>query len=119
MRPPHRVGCRLTRFISAGTPLVWDSPCQVKGWQFNAKQFFQRQETTAREIRQHLEKEHAVRAITAPKSAPHKFRVGDPVWVLRPRPMGTHRTKTWFGPGEMIRRTGEDTYRIKFGPGQT
>ena len=43
---------------------------------------------------------------------------GDPVWVIRPRPMGTHRTKTWFTPGEVVRRIGEDTYRIKVGHGQ-
>ena len=84
----------------------------------DAKEFFARQETTAREIRQQLEKEHAVRGKTAPKSAAHKFRVGDPVWVLRPRPMGTHCTKTLFTPGEVVRRIGEDTYRTKVGPGQ-
>ena len=59
-----------------------------------------------------------MRANSAPRSAPHKFRVGDPVWLLRPRPMGTHRTKTWFTPGEVVRRIGEDTYRIKVGPRQ-
>ena len=32
--------------------------------------------------------------------------------------MGTHRTKTWFTPGEVVRRIGEDTYRIKVGHGQ-
>ena len=55
---------------------------------------------------------------SAPKSEPHKFRLGDPVWVLRPRPLGTHRTKTWFDPGEVVRRIAEGTYRIKVGPGQ-
>ena len=32
--------------------------------------------------------------------------------------MGTHRTKTWFTPGDVVRRIGEDTYRIKVGHGQ-
>ena len=32
--------------------------------------------------------------------------------------MGTHRTKTWFTSGEVVRRIGEDTYRIKVGHGQ-
>ena len=32
--------------------------------------------------------------------------------------MGTHRTKTWFTPGELVRRIGEDTYRIKLRNGQ-
>ena len=29
--------------------------------------------------------------------------------------MGTHRTKTWFTPREVVCRTGEDTYCIKVG----
>ena len=84
----------------------------------DAKEFFARQEATARDICQQLEKEHAVRQKSAPSSTAQKFRVGDPVWVIRPRPMGTHRTRTSFTPGEMVRRIGEDTYRIKVGQGQ-
>ena len=83
----------------------------------DAKEFFARQDATARDIRQQLEKEHAVRQKSAASSTAQKFRVGDPFWVIRPRPMGTHRTKTWFTPGEVIRRIGEDTYRIKVGHG--
>ena len=45
----------------------------------DAKEFFKRQETTAREIREQLEKEHAVRAKTAPKSPAQSFSVGNPV----------------------------------------
>ena len=81
----------------------------------DAKEFFAWQEATARDIRQQLEKEHAERQKSAPSSTAQRFRVGDPVWVIRPRPMGTHRTKTWFTPGEVVRRIGEDTYRIKVG----
>ena len=84
----------------------------------DAKEFFAQQETTAREIRQQLEKDHTVRPKNAPKSTAHKFRVGDPVWVLRSRPMGTHDTQTSFTPGEMVLRIAEDSYRIKLGPGQ-
>ena len=40
------------------------------------------------------------------------------MWVIRPGPMGTQRTKTWFTPREVVRRIGEDTYRIKVGHGQ-
>ena len=32
--------------------------------------------------------------------------------------MGTHRTKTWFTPAEVVHTIGEDTYRIKVDPGQ-
>ena len=84
----------------------------------DAREFFARQEATARDIRQQLEKEHAERQKSASSSTAQRFRVGDPVWVIRPRPMGTHRIKTWFTPGEVVRRIGEDTYRIKVGHGQ-
>ena len=85
------------------------------GMAMEAKEFFARQEATARDIRQQLAKEHAVRQKSTPSSTAQEFRVGDPVWVIRPRPMGTHRTKTWFTPGGVVRRIGEDTYRIKVG----
>ena len=38
--------------------------------------------------------------------------------MLRPPPLGTHRTKTWFTPGKVVHRIGEDTYCIKVGHGQ-
>ena len=50
-----------------------------------------------------------------PLSRAKKFRLNDPVWVLRLQPMGTHRTKTWFMPVELVCRIGEDTYSIKVG----
>ena len=84
----------------------------------DAKVFFARQEATARDIRQQLEKEHAVRRKFTPSCTAQKFRVGDPVWVIRPRPMGTHRTKTWFTPGGVVRSIGEVTYGIKVGHAQ-
>ena len=91
-------------------PLGRGLPLSGDGMAMDAKEFFARQEQTARDIRQQLEKEHAERQKSAPSSTAQKFRVGDPVWVIRPRPMGTHRTKTWFTPGEVVRRIGEDTY---------
>ena len=91
--------------LGRGLPLSGD--CMA----MDAKEFFAQQEATARDIRQQLEKEHAERQKSAPSSTAQKFRVGDPVWVIRPRPMGTHRTKTWFTPGEVVRRIGEDTYQ--------
>ena len=64
----------------------------------DAKEFFARHETTGREICQQRKKKHAVRAQTPAKSTVRKFRVGDLVLVLRPRPLGTHCTKTWSKP---------------------
>ena len=108
---PHQI------FFGRG-PLGRGLPLSGDGMAMEAKEFFARQETKAREIRQQLEKEHAERVKTAPKSTAHIFRVGNPVWVLTLRPLGTHRTKTWFTPGEVVRRIGEDTYRIKMGQGE-
>ena len=59
-------------------PLVWGLPLSGEGLAMAAKEFFEGQETMAREICQQLEKEHTVRAQTVPKSAAHKFRVGNP-----------------------------------------
>ena len=51
-------------------------------------------------------------------STVHKFRMGDPPWVLRAQPMGAHCTKTWFTPEEVVCRIVEDMYRINVGPRQ-
>ena len=99
-------------------PLGRGLPLSGDGMAMDAKEFFARQEATVRNIRQQLEKEHAERQKSAPSSTAQKFRVGDPVWVITPRPMGTHSTETWFTPGKVVRRIGEDTYRIKVGHGQ-
>ena len=97
-------------------PLGRRLPLSGDSMAMDAKEFFAWPEPTARKICQQLEEEHAVQAKTAPQPAAQKFRVGDPVWVLRPRPMGTHRMKIWFTAGEVVRRIGEDAYRIKVGP---
>ena len=75
-------------------PLGRGLPLSDDDMAMDAKEFLARQEATARDIRQQLEKEHAERQKSAPSSTAQKLRVGDPVWVIRPRPMGTHRTKT-------------------------
>ena len=52
-------------------------------------------------------------AKTALKSTAQKFRL-----VFRPLDMGTQCTKTWFTPGELVRRIGDNKYRVKVGLGQ-
>ena len=96
-------------------PLGRGLPLSGDGMAMDTKEFFARQEATTRDIRQQLEKEHAERQKSAPSSTAQKFRVGDPVWVIRPRPLGTHRTRKWFTPGEVVRRIREDTYHSKVG----
>ena len=99
-------------------PLGQGLPLSGDGMAMDAKEFFAQQEATARDIRQQLEREHAERQKSALSSTAQTFRVRDPVWMIRPCPMGTDRTKTWFTPGEVVCRVGEDTYRIKVGHGQ-
>ena len=106
---PTPAGSSPHHILLGGDPLGRGLTWSGDGMPMDAKEFFARQETMAGEIRQQLEKEHAVRAKTASKSAAHKFRVGDPVWVLKPRPMGTHHTKTLFTPREVVGRIGEET----------
>ena len=65
-------------------PLGWGLPLSGDGMAMDAKEFFARQEATARDIRQQLEKEHAVRQKSAQSSTAQRFRVRDPVWVIRP-----------------------------------
>ena len=70
-------------------PLGWGLLLSGDGIAMETKEFFARQEAMARDIHQQLEKEHAVRQKSAPSSTAQNFRVPDPVWVIRPRPMGT------------------------------
>ena len=53
--------------------------------------------STALEIQVELEKEDSQRINTAPKYRVQVFKLGDRVWVERPHPLGTQRTKTWYG----------------------
>ena len=82
--------CMFAYLLVRGTYLGRGLPLSGDGMAMVAKDFFARQEATARDIRQQLEKEHAERQKSAPSSTAQKFRVGYPVWVIRPRPMGTH-----------------------------
>ena len=66
-------------------PLGRGLPLSGDGMAMDAKEFFARQEATARDIGQQLEKEHAMRQKSAPSSTAQGFGVGDPLWVIRPR----------------------------------
>ena len=93
---PTPAGLSPHQILFGRDPLGRGLPLSGDGMAMDAKEFFARQEATAPDIRQQLEKEHAERQKSAPSSTAQKFRVGDPVWVIRPRHMGTHRTQTWF-----------------------
>ena len=113
--PPTPGGLSPHQMFFAGDPLGQGLPLSGDGMAMEPKDFFARQETTAGEICLQLGKQQALRAKTAVMSTAHKFRMGDPVWVLGARPMGA---ETWFTPGEVVHRIVEDTYHFNVGPGQ-
>jgi hypothetical protein len=46
------------------------------------------------------------------KSRP-EFQVGDMVWVMKPKPIGGHKTQTyWEGPTTIISRSGQNSFTI-------
>jgi hypothetical protein len=46
------------------------------------------------------------------KSRP-EFQVGDMVWVMKPKPIGGHKTQTyWVGPTTIISRSGQNSFTI-------
>ena len=99
-------------------PLAYGFPSLTEGMSMDARGFFVRQATTVWQFRQQITKEHLVRVNIALKSTAQTFSVGDGAWELRPRPTGTHRTKTSLTAGEVVRAIGEDIYRVRIGPRQ-
>ena len=71
----------------------------------DAREAFQEAEDTVAE----LEDEHAKRKQHVPSGPASTFKAGCPVWVERSRPLGTHRTKTWYTPGILRKRIGDTT----------
>ena len=65
-----------------------------------------------------LKKEPAKQQDKTVKSPVTCFKVGGHVWVQRPRPLGTHRTKTWYTPGKIAKRVGASTFLVQTDPCQ-
>ena len=59
-----------------------------------------------------------MRAKTTCQLTAPTFTVGDRLWVVRRGSMGTHRSKAWVTPSDVVHRLSEDTYCIKVGPGK-
>ena len=73
--PPTPGGFSPHQILFGRDPLGRGLPLSGDGMAMDAKEFFARQEQTARDIRQHIEKEHAERQKSAPSSTAQKFRV--------------------------------------------
>jgi len=46
------------------------------------------------------------------------FKVGDKVWVMRPKPLGGHKIQPWWaGPYPIVQRMGTRSYGVEWAPG--
>ena len=93
-------------------------PWYTTGLAKDAVQAFKAAEDTAKLVKDALEKEHAKRQDKTPKGPVTSFNVGGHFWVERPRPLGTHLTKTWYIPGNIAKRVGPNTFLVQTGPSQ-
>ena len=115
---PTPAGLSPHQILFGRDPLSRGLPWSTEGLARDAKESMEAMADTHEQVRKALEEDHEKRRKLAPRSPTSTYKNGDHVWVLRPRPMGTHRTKTWWTPGVVVKRLGEDTYRVRTGPGQ-
>ena len=84
----------------------------------HAVEAFKEAEDIAKLVKDALAKEHAKRQDKTPKGPITSFKFGGHVWVERPRPLGTHRTRTWYTPRNIAKRVGPSTFLVQTGPSQ-
>ena len=69
-----------------------------------------------------LEEEHkqTQRKLNANRKTPKPYKVGDLVWVLRPRtsPQTSKLDSFWMGPAKILARLGESSYNVQVKPTQ-
>ena len=74
-------------------------------------------EDVARKLREIHKK--AADALNFSREARPPFKVGDTVWVLRPRGLGVDKLLSWWiGPCPVLARQGEDSYVVEVKPGR-
>ena len=79
---------------------------------------FKEAKDTAKLVKDDLENEHAKWQDKTLKGPVTSFNVAGHVWVWRPRPLGTHWTKTWYTPCKIAKRVGPGTCLVQTGPSQ-
>ena len=85
-------------------------PWYTKGLAKDAVEAFKEATDTAKLVKDAFEKEHVKWQDKTPKGPVTSFKVEGHVWVERPRPLGTHRTKTWYPRGQIAKRVGPSTF---------
>lgn len=100
-------------------------PFRVPGSAVDAEAFAQEQAKVAQEVHRALQEIHAAAQRAAEKAQKRgamntglQYRVGEAVWVLRPRPLGTHRLASWWVPGVILQRLGEHSYDVQTSVGR-
>ena len=79
----------------------------------DAEEFVAKQKELHRLISDSLRKEHtAADECPDDKELSPAYKNGDAVWLLRPRPVGPHRFKSWWTLAVAERRIGLNTYDI-------
>ena len=76
---------------------------------------------TAKKVCDAMVAEHAKRAEYFPSGEVHKYRLKDTVWVERHHKdvLSRHRQQSWYIPGVILRKTGQDVYVIPVGNNKT
>ena len=56
--------------------------------------------------------------VNASRAIPNPYKVGDWMWLIRPRNSGVSKLDTWWvGPCEVVRRVGSLSYQVMVKPG--
>ena len=115
---PTPSGLSLNQSLFTRDRLSRSLPRYTTGLAKDAVEAFKEAEDTAKLVKDALEKEHAKRQDKTPKRPLTSFKVGGYVWVERPRPLGTDRTKTWYTPGKIPNRVGRSIFLFQTGRSQ-
>ena len=86
----------------------------------DAIQFFDKMARVDQEVSRILEEEHkkVQNRINAHRNSPKVYKVGDFVWVVRPKtsPQTTKLDTYWMGPAKILSRVGESSYNVQVKP---
>ena len=76
---------------------------------------------TAKKVCDAMVAEHAKRAEYFQSREVHKYRLNDTRWVERHHKefLSRHRQQSWYIPGDILRKTGQDVHVIQVGNNKT